>query len=134
MAERRDSVPDLLFFEPPHLVGFRPVESAAAFFDGDLEETGNWVVPRSYMHIDARRMKDLFYKYPCVKLALSGHLHLTDRVDYLGVTYACSGAVSGGWWRGPNYECEPGYALVNLYSDGTCDHEYVTYGWKAAEA
>jgi 3',5'-cyclic AMP phosphodiesterase CpdA len=118
---------------PVLLLSHIPILSAAVFFDGDLEQSGNWVVPRSHMHIDARRIKDLLYEHRNVKLALSGHLHLVDRVEYLGVKYACSGAVSGAWWRGAHHECEPGYALVNLYADGTSDHEYVTYGWVAVE-
>ncbi len=110
-----------------------PILCACVFFDGDNEETGNWVVPGAWMHIDARRIKDLFLKHPAVKLCLSGHVHLHDRVDYNGVTYVCNGAVCGGWWKGPYQECEPGYGLVNLYTDGSFDAEYVTYGWKARE-
>jgi len=53
------------------------------------------------MHVDAAKIKDLFAKHKNVKLCLSGHLHLVDRVDYNGVTYLCDGAVCGGWWKGP---------------------------------
>jgi Icc protein len=118
---------------PVLLLSHIPILSAAVFFDGECEKSGDWVIPSSYVHIDARRIKDLFYKHRNVKLCLSGHLHLVDRVDYLGVTYLCNGAVSGGWWEGAHQECEPGYALVALYEDGTFDREYVTYGWKAAK-
>jgi len=110
-----------------------PILCACVFFDGDNEETGNWVVPGAWMHIDARRIKDLFLKHPEVRLALSGHVHLQDRVEYNGVTYLCNGAVCGAWWKGPYQECQPGYGLVNLYSDGSFDAEYVAYGWKARE-
>lgn len=110
-----------------------PVLSAATFFRKDAEKTNDWVVPRSLMHIDARRIVQLFYRHPNVKLFLSGHLHQVDRVDFLGASHVCGGAVSGAWWRGAHYECEPGYTLVNLYDNGTFDSEYVTYGWKAAE-
>jgi 3',5'-cyclic AMP phosphodiesterase CpdA len=82
------------------------------------------------MHIDARRIKDLFREHPNVKLALSGHIHLKDRVDYNSVTYLCNGAVSGSWWGGPYQECPPGYALVDLFSDGSFEYEYRTFGWK----
>ncbi|MEP0845843.1 MAG: metallophosphoesterase [Phycisphaerae bacterium] len=108
-----------------------PIFSAAALFDGQREKSGNWDVPASYMHIDARRIKDLFYKHGNVRLALSGHLHLVDRVDYLGTTYLCNGAVCGAWWKGPHYEFSEGYALINLHDDGSFEHEYVTYGWAA---
>lgn len=110
-----------------------PILCACVFFDGDNEETGNWVVPGAWMHIDARRIKDLFLKHPEVRLALSGHVHLQDRLEYNGVTYLCNGAVCGAWWKGPYQECQPGYGLVNLYSDGSFDAEYVAYGWKAKE-
>lgn len=110
-----------------------PILAACAYFDGDNEKSGNWVVPGAWMHTDARKIKDLFKQHPHVKLCISGHIHLVDRVDYLGVTYLCNGAVSGGWWGGPYQECECGYGLVDLYSDGTFGHDYVTYGWEAVK-
>jgi 3',5'-cyclic AMP phosphodiesterase CpdA len=105
-----------------------PILCGCAFFDGDNEETGNWIVSGSWMHLDARRLKDLFYKHPNVRLCLSGHIHLRDRVDYNRVTYLCNGAVSGNWWRGAYQECEPGYGLIDLYDDGSFDHQYIAYG------
>ena len=110
-----------------------PILSAAAFMDGENEKTGDWQIPGAWMHIDCRKIKDLFLKHPNVKVCLSGHLHLVDRVDYLGVSYFCNGAVCAGWWKGSYQECEPGYALVDLYGDGSCTRQYVTYGWKARE-
>jgi len=110
-----------------------PIISASVMFDGDNEESGDWRIPGAWMHIDARRIKDLFTRHRNVKVCLSGHLHLVDRVDYLGVTYLCNGAVSGGWWKGPCQEFEPGYGLVDLYNDGSFDHRYVTYGWQAVD-
>jgi 3',5'-cyclic AMP phosphodiesterase CpdA len=117
---------------PVLLLSHIPILCAAAYFDDDNEKSGDWVVPGAWMHIDARKFKNLFLKHPNVKLCLSGHIHLVDRVDYLGVTYLCNGAVCGGWWKGPYQECEPGYALVDLYADGTFERQYVNYGWKPA--
>lgn len=109
-----------------------PILSACAYFDGDNEKTGDWVVPGAWMHIDARRIVELFYRHPNVKLCLSGHIHLVDRVDYNGVTYLCNGAVSGNWWKGDYQQCRPGYGLVDLYEDGHFRHEYVPFGWVVA--
>lgn len=111
-----------------------PILAASVFFDGNLEKTGNWVVPAGYMHIDARAIKNLFHKHPNVKVCLSGHLHLVDRVDYLGVTYLCNGAVSANWWKGQHQEFREGYGIVDLFDDGTIEHQYVEYGWTAREA
>jgi 3',5'-cyclic AMP phosphodiesterase CpdA len=104
-----------------------PILCGCAFLDGDNEKSGNWTVPGAWMHIDARRIKDLFCQHPNVKVALSGHIHLRDRLDYNGVTYLCNGAVCGAWWGGNYQETEPGYALIDLYSDGTFDHCYTGY-------
>jgi 3',5'-cyclic AMP phosphodiesterase CpdA len=110
-----------------------PILSAAAYFDGDNEQTGNWVVPGSWVHIDARRIKDLFARHDNVRLALSGHLHLIDRVLYNRTTYICDGAVCGGWWKGDNQECDEGYGVVDLYADGSFEHQYVSFGWQVVE-
>jgi hypothetical protein len=72
-----------------------------------------------------------------VRLCLSGHMHLLDRVEVDGVTFVCGGAVSGGWWRGPHEpketaaRCPNGYGLVTLRPDGSFTHEYRDFGWKA---
>lgn len=120
--------------KPVLVLSHIPILSATCYFDGQNEKSGDWVVPGSWMHIDARRIKDLFIKHPNVKLCLSGHIHLADRVDYLGVSYLCNGAVCGAWWKGINQECDAGYGLIDLYADGSFESQYVNYGWKAVEA
>ena len=81
------------------------------------------------MHEDAGLLKDLFARHRNVKIGLSGHMHQVDRIDFQGVSYLCSGAVSGSWWNGRYYACDYGYTVLDLYSDGTFEHEYVGYGW-----
>jgi 3',5'-cyclic AMP phosphodiesterase CpdA len=108
-----------------------PILSVSAFLDGDNESSGNWQVPGAWMHIDARRIKDLFVRRRNVRLCLSGHLHMVDRCDYLGVSYLCSGAVSGAWWKGSWEGFEPGYALVDLFDDGSFSAQYTGFGWLA---
>jgi len=117
---------------PIMVISHIPLFAACPFFDGENEKTGNWVVPGAWMHIDARRIKDLFTRHPNIRLCVSGHIHLVDRVDYLGITYYCNGAVSAGWWSGPCQEFENGYGLVQLYDDGSFENEYVEFGWRAA--
>lgn len=116
---------------PICVVSHIPILAACAYFDGDNEKSGDWCVPGAWMHLDARAIKDVFHQHDNVKLCISGHIHLVDTVDYLGVRYACNGAVSGGWWGGPNQEFEPGYALVDLFDDGSTEVEFMTYGWKS---
>ena len=88
-------------------------------------------------HSDHKKLKDLFYKHrDKVKVCLSGHNHLYDKTWYNGVLYCCNGAMSGFWWgkgdkesAGPGYylETPPGYAILNLYEDGTVTNEYTAH-------
>jgi 3',5'-cyclic-AMP phosphodiesterase len=113
--------------QPIALLSHIPILCACEFFDGPNEDSGNWVVPGAWMHIDARRMRGLFLAHPNVRLCLSGHAHQHDRVDYLGVKYVCSGAVSGNWWNGVYLDFPPAYVVVDLYDDGTSEHTFVPY-------
>jgi len=112
---------------PVCILSHIPILSASAYLDGNNEKTGDWVVPGAWMHIDARRIIELFWKHRNVKLCLSGHIHLYDRVDYNGVTYLCNGAVCGAWWNGDYQQTPPGFGLIDLYSDGTFESQYLTY-------
>ncbi len=112
---------------PVAILSHIPILAASVFFDSDLEATGTWVIPGAWMHIDARRIKDLFHKHPNVKPCLSRHVHLVDDVRYLGVRYLCHGAVCGGWWKGPYQEFGPAYALVDFFDDGSVESQMVSY-------
>ena len=107
-----------------------PILSLTTFFDGNNEKKGDWHVGRNDMHIDARKIKDLFYKHKNVKICLSGHIHLQDQAEYLGVKYLCNGAVCGAWWGGNNQEFPPAYAIVDLYDDGSTESEFIPYKWQ----
>ncbi|MGD2034579.1 MAG: metallophosphoesterase [Bacteroidales bacterium] len=112
---------------PVLIVSHIPVLSASVFFDGDNEKNGNWQVPGQWMHIDARRIKDLLFRHPNVKAAVCGHVHLVDAVNYLGLSYFTNGAVSGAWWKGAYQEFSPAYAIIDLYADGSVDCELREY-------
>ncbi len=104
-----------------------PILSSAAYFDGERVNGSNWVVPGAWMHIDAKRIKDLFCRHPNVKVCLSGHLHMVDDVTYLGVRYLCNGAVCGGWWKGNYQQFGPAYAVLDLYEDGHVERQLMDY-------
>jgi 3',5'-cyclic AMP phosphodiesterase CpdA len=86
-----------------------------------------WQMYRGDMHTDTAKIIDLFYQHPNVKICLSGHVHLRDKVQYNNVTYICNGAVSGAWWNGNNRQTAPGYGVLDLYSDGSFQEKYVNY-------
>jgi 3',5'-cyclic AMP phosphodiesterase CpdA len=119
---------------PVLVFGHIPILSITSFFKGPAVKDGNWNVLGSRMMIDAERVKNLFYKHKNVKLCLQGHQHMVDRVDYLGTTYLCNGAVCGGWWQRDQHEFGPSYGALDLYADGTFDHKVVPYGWKYAKS
>ncbi len=68
-----------------------------------------------------------FYKYPQVRLALSGHQHMVDCCRLDRVTYICGGAVSGGWWEGDYQHFGPVFLIFDLKPDGTFDHQEIYY-------
>jgi 3',5'-cyclic-AMP phosphodiesterase len=109
------------------IISHIPILSACVFFDGKNFKDGEWRVPESWMHSDSAELVDLFYKYPKVKLALSGHIHLQDEIQYNQVTYCCNGAVSGNWWMGNYKQTAPGFAVVDLFEDGSFANNYLTY-------
>jgi hypothetical protein len=120
--------------KPIMIVSHIPILSmTSAFFLRKQDHNNDWTIQRNLMHTDGLQLQQLFLKHPNVKLCLSGHTHLVDRLDYTGVTYLCNGAVSGAWWKGAWQGCEPGYALINLYNDGTFEREYVAYSAKVKE-
>jgi 3',5'-cyclic-AMP phosphodiesterase len=95
------------------------------------EKGEGWRVSPRILLANTRKIRTLFAERGNVKLCLSGHIHLVDRVDYNGVSYVCDGAVCAKWWRGAQYECHEGYGRIDLFDDGTWEHRYVPYGWVA---
>ncbi len=100
------------------------------FFYDDIVENYQFKVAGALMHQDTKRITGLLYRHKNVRLCLSGHVHLRDRVEYNGIPYVCNGAASGSWWHGTYKETPPGYGIVRLYADGTFENEYVTYDWE----
>jgi 3',5'-cyclic AMP phosphodiesterase CpdA len=117
---------------PVIVISHAPIVSACALFRPHSETAKDIRVPGNWMHIDARKLKDLFLKYPNVKICMAGHEHLHGRVDYNGVHYFCGGAVCGSWWDGPYQETAPGFAMVDLYANGSFHAKYLPWGWAAA--
>ncbi len=106
-----------------------PILSVAAFFDGDNLKKENWQVPGAWMHTDAKKLKDLFFHYPNVKAAFSGHIHMVDHIEYLSVKYFCNGSVCGKWWIGNYHEFGPSYAVVDFFEDGTVQSSLHPIRW-----
>jgi hypothetical protein len=113
-----------------------PFASLCAFFfyyGGGKKPKEFWKIGDNLMHRDSKPLIELFGRSN-VKLCVSGHIHLLDHVKYMGVDFICDGAVSGSWWGGPFQECAEGYGVFDFYPDGTFEHRYMKYGWKAPNA
>ncbi len=102
-----------------------PILTATLMVEDDI--VNKWEFLGGDMHTDVAKIITLFNKYPQVKLCLSGHIHLRDKVVYNNQTYICNGAVSGAWWNGNKRETVPGYGLLDLYEDGAFTEQYVPY-------
>jgi Icc protein len=110
------------------IISHIPIMSfCSAMFFNDMLPNGDWKLSRALLHTDARKIKALFKKYPNIKVCLSGHIHLQDEVEYLGIKYYCNGAVSGNWWGGAFQDFAPAYALFDFYADGSVQRDIITY-------
>jgi Icc protein len=112
---------------PVLIMSHIPILTAVLMIEDNI--VNRWQMLGGDMHTDTAKIINLFYKHSNVKLCLSGHIHLRDKVVYNNVTYICDGAVSGAWWEGNKRETAPGYGLIDLYADGTFDEKYVNYLW-----
>lgn len=110
---------------PVMVMSHIPILTALLMIEDDI--VNKWTMLGGDMHTDTAKIINLFYQHSNVKLCVSGHLHMRDKVVYNNVTYLCNGAVSGAWWEGNRRETAPGYGLIDLYADGTFDEKYVNY-------
>lgn len=125
LQEELKSVPSERFI---CIISHIPILSICAglFFD-KTETNGDLLVKRNLMHTDFLALKKLFRQYPNIRVCISGHIHLQEEIEYLGIKYYCNGAVSGNWWKGNFQEFEPAYALMELYEDGHSQRTMVKY-------
>lgn len=113
---------------PVLLLSHVPILTSRVLSEQATLSPDQWSIPDGAMHADAPALLALFKQHPNVKTALSGHRHVLDRVDYAGISHLCNGAVSGNWWQSKTYRnTRRGYALLDLYDDGSVAREYVTY-------
>ena len=103
------------------------VSFCSAMFIEKNEPNGEFKIIRALLHVDVRRIKALFKQYSNIRVCLSGHIHLQDEVEYVGIKYYCNGAVSGNWWGGAFQEFAPAYGMFNFYNDGTVDRQMIEY-------
>ncbi len=110
------------------IVSHIPVLSICSglFFD-KTEANGDLLIKRNLMHTDYLSLKKIFRNYPQIRCCISGHIHLQDELEYLGITYYCNGAVSGNWWGGSFQEFAPAYALMEFYPDGRHRRTMINY-------
>ncbi len=109
-----------------------PIHTATSLF-GRVEADGKRRLSGGIMHSDNRRLLDLFARYPVVRCCVSGHTHRVERLIFRGIEFLCNGAVSGNWWKGAHHEAFEGYAVLDLFDDGTVDCRYTAFGWQAQQ-
>lgn len=61
---------------------------------------------------------------------LQGHTHVNERVEFNGIPYITSGAVSGNWWKGVHQGTPEGFTVCTV-KDGKLLTRYETYGFHA---
>ena len=77
---------------------------------------------------NSKDVLDLFNGYN-LKLVLQGHLHIVECIYIDNIYFITGGAVSGRWWRGPNYGNEEGFMKITVNNE-QINWEYIDYGWE----
>lgn len=104
---------------------------STAIFDFAKSKSGIWSVSGKLMHSDSHDIQAILRSYPQVRLCISGHLHLIDKITYDGIDYLGSGAVSGNWWNSENFRSSHcGFSVFDLYPDGSSHRTYYNYKWQ----
>ena len=115
---------------PTVVVSHIPIVTVTPHIRGEAEvKAKETTISGGFVHLDAAPIHGIFRKSGKVKLVLSGHTHLIDRCEADGVTYCCSGAVCGGWWKPHKSYCAPTWALIDLMDDGSFRYELKPTGW-----
>lgn len=81
----------------------------------------------SLVVFNSKKVTDLFKNHN-LKLVLQGHLHILEDIYIDGVHYITGGAVSGGWWRGPNLWTQEGFLWITFGKDDFT-WKYIDYNW-----
>jgi Icc protein len=81
--------------------------------------------------INAHEVINLFAGHNVIGV-LQGHTHINERVEWKGVPYITSGAVSGNWWRGTRMGTPEGFTVVRV-EKGKLSTRYETYGFKSVD-
>ncbi len=63
---------------------------------------------------------------------LQGHTHINERIEWHGIPYITSGAVSGNWWKGIRMGTPEGFTVVEV-ADNKLTTRYETYGFKSID-
>jgi Icc protein len=82
----------------------------------------------SLMVTDAAQVIDVLLGYN-VRAVLQAHTHVNEEIEFRGLRFMTSGAVSGNWWHGVRGGSAEGYSIVTVEADGTVKREYRTYGF-----
>jgi len=104
---------------PTVIVTHAPILSVTHFLEPSIAKGYAYHVPAGWSPKGVIRFRELFRKHPHVKLALSGHMHTVDRVEFDTTHYLCGGAVSGAWWGGDYLGFPPSWHELLLQNDGS---------------
>jgi 3',5'-cyclic AMP phosphodiesterase CpdA len=77
---------------------------------------------------NSKEIISLFNGYN-LKLVLQGHLHTVEDIYIDGIHFITGGAVSGGWWNGPNRSFEEGFIYLTFMTDDF-EWKYMDYRWE----
>lgn len=86
-------------------------------------------VPEAALVTNVFQFRELLREYN-VRLVLSGHGHIRERIEFAGTTHIQSGAVSGAWWKGRVMNDPEAMGVITCRATDF-EYQYQDYGWMA---
>jgi Icc protein len=96
-----------------------------------LQKTPNaGILVDTLMVTDAAEVIDALLGYN-VRVVLQGHTHVNEEIEFRGLRFMISGAVSGNWWCGARAASAERYSVVTVHGNGSLSRQYKPYGFRA---
>lgn len=83
--------------------------------------------------IEAVQLSDIIAASGKVRLCLSGHTHMVERIEYKGTTYLGHGAIAGDKWKKRTQGFGSTYGVLELFPDGRFTSKLMESPWKFPE-
>lgn len=86
---------------------------------------GEWTLPGNQILSNGYELLQVMRQGSGTRVFLSGHTHMPQAIQFLGVQIITGAAICGAWWRGDVAGTKPGYSILRLGPKGEFEFSFV---------